>query len=147
MNKILWLDDEWHMFQELALILNELDFEIINCQNILEANEVLKTDNAISLIILDLNLPPVGLLKDEIAQTEKGTLTGYVFYEKYVYPKYKDIPVVIFSAIQLERYIDNEIVKNVTCVNKWDSIDDIIKVINKKCQLPTKYKNNSRDSV
>lgn len=93
------------------------ELEIIVCNDIYEANEILKKSNDISCIISDLNMCPDGLDEKYHEETFGTMLTGWVWIKYYILTKeeYSKIPIIIFSGFidvldansNYEKYKDN----------------------------------------
>lgn len=75
------------------------ELEISICNDIYEANEILKENNDISCIISDLNMCPDGLDEKYHEETFGTMLTGWVWIKYYILAKkeYSKIPIIIYS--------------------------------------------------
>jgi hypothetical protein len=66
--------------------------------------------NSINWLVVDLNVPVVGLKRDEIDKSDSGRIAGWIWLENYVFPQNPEFKkrTIIFSAHikELESYID-----------------------------------------
>ena len=81
--KILIVEDEALIAENLGEFLLENGHSYIKSYDILEAEEILSRDS-IDFLICDLNMPPIGLEENLQLLTQTGALTGYIWFENYI---------------------------------------------------------------
>lgn len=85
--EILILEDRGSVAFYMKEALEQQGHTVYSAYNIYDARSCL--DNAwISCLIVDLNMPPVGLTEEQAAQTNYGTFTGWLWLRDEVYPRY-----------------------------------------------------------
>lgn len=131
--KLLWLDDDYFILQDLASILKLNGFEILFCEDVNSAIEAIKMNKDISLFILDMMLPPAGLFSNSLEETQGGKITGYIFYKQFIKPNFGDTPVIILSALAYEKIIGiDRDSNNLILVRKPIDSEELLKIIRQK---------------
>lgn len=107
MNKIIIIEDNLYTAENLEIYIN-INFEVfcsqkieINvCNDIYEANDILKKSSDISCIISDLNMSPDGMDEEFHEETYGTVLTGWVWVKHYILnnENYSQIPIIFYSA-------------------------------------------------
>ena len=101
---ILFIDDEEEMDSfKLGLELSKYEYQVTLKTNIDDAWEYLGRNlNQISLVIMDVMIPPGKLLEEE--DTKGGLRTGLALFDK-IRGKSLSLPIVIFSSVSDQRVI------------------------------------------
>jgi hypothetical protein len=96
--KILMIDDNERDMEQFCDEVKLYDVEIDHAHNIDELKEFINIESKkYNGIILDLMFPPVGEINADL--THSGFLAGIFLYEQFINPKFKNIPFVVYSAI------------------------------------------------
>jgi CheY-like chemotaxis protein len=98
MKKVLLLEDNGFMYDSLKELLEENNFEVKDAYQISDA--IGHFNDTIDYMIVDLNVPPIGLTKEQRDQTEGGIFSGWIWLQEYVFknhPEYRK-KVIIYSA-------------------------------------------------
>ena len=112
---ILYLEDDANMRRHTTRLLEEEDYFkekgyiIEDFRRIDQVKEYfINRMNDIACIVTDLNMDDE-FLEEYIAESEGGMLSGWVFLQRFVYPKKTDIPVIIYSGYIsfLKEYLEN----------------------------------------
>jgi hypothetical protein len=99
MNKtVLLLEDSGFMFDTLKETLEENNFIVLDAYQVSDAKG--KFTPGIDFLIVDLNVPPVGLTKEELDQTVGGLLSGWIWLKNYVFEKNQNFRqnTIIYAA-------------------------------------------------
>lgn len=117
---VLLLEDNENINSRLKELLEKAHFEVFEAPKITDAIDIFK-DEKIDFLIIDLNVPPIGLTKEERDKTLGGLLSGWIWFKNYVlkdYPEYGK-KVIIYSAYvqQLKEKYPNEI-KGIKIIDK-----------------------------
>jgi CheY-like chemotaxis protein len=98
--RILILEDRvsavYHILEELK----EMGHKVVYCSTILDALNELNAKDKIDCMVVDLNMDPIGLEEEEIAETEGGNLTGWILLKNYVLDKnlLDKSKIILYSA-------------------------------------------------
>ena len=109
--RILILDDRPIVLKAIHEALVKKGYDIVLCRDIYEANEQLRNDGY-DVLIVDLNLNPMGLSPDELALSHHGILTGWLWLINHVFINKESS--IIERTILFSAYIDDaaEIIRN-----------------------------------
>lgn len=140
MNKIIIVEDNLYTAENLEIFINiffeknySQKIEIYVCNDIYEANDVLKENSDISCIVSDLNMSPDGIDEEFYEETYGTVLTGWVWVKHYLLDNEKNsrIPIIFYSAFidELEIYSDYNEYKEkhqIKLVNKGNQSEKIL---------------------
>ena len=101
---ILFIDDEDEMNSfKLGLELSEYQYQVTLKTDIDDAWEYLGHSlNQVSLVIMDVMIPPGDLLEEE--DTKGGLRTGLALFDK-IREKSQSLPIIVFSSVSDQRVI------------------------------------------
>lgn len=138
---ILILEDNLYMAEVMKLNMEEyfnkykIAVEIIECNNIFEANDAIQ-NKEYDYIISDLNMNPDGLDECLYCDTMGALLTGWVWVKNYIFKNNSKSFVVFYSDFSEElKHIDEykEYSDKSLLINKSEkSIEDICEFIIRK---------------
>jgi CheY-like chemotaxis protein len=97
--RLLLVDDNIKDMKEFCDEVKTIDIriEIDHIHNLRELESIIEKNNKYDGIILDLMFPPILGIDAEL--TESGYLGGLFLYEKYLYPNFKNIPFIVYTAM------------------------------------------------
>lgn len=126
--KILYLEDDASLRRWTAEQIREEGYEVIDFSRVDQVKEYFNENmNDISIIITDLNMDDQWLGEYQ-QESYGGYFTGWVWLERFIYPKFPNFPTIIYSAyIDLLKEIkgSSQLEKNnIICVNKGESDND-----------------------
>lgn len=123
---ILLLDDEPAIRERIKKVLQENKYDVEDFSRIDIAKDYFnKNSKNIDCIIVDLNMDDEWL--DEFTpESHGGMLSGWVFVNRFVFRKRKDIPTIIYSGIApfIKEYVDVSKFNNVILIDKMDLYSD-----------------------
>lgn len=108
---------------------------VLHAYGVNDAQSHIESEVMIDCIVADLNMSPDGLSEEEMARTEYGLLTGWVWLEEYVFSVHESMRTrtIIYSEYlsDLRQHIDAERLAGVTLVDKRGSISSAEVVLNR----------------
>lgn len=138
MIRILLLEDMGNIWDSFVKREKEIgDIKLYSAFQVSDAMDIFETkQEKIDWYIIDLNVPTIGLTKEETDSTDSGILAGWIWLNNYVYKKNPELMkrTIIFSAHikELKDLYDNDLSlfeqKGIQFFKKGEQIaDDIIK--------------------
>lgn len=98
MKEIIFLEDDANMRMHTADLLREQGYAVSDFPRIDQVKEYLQLNsNSINCIITDLNMSDEWLEEYQV-ESDGCMLSGWVWLKYFVYPKYPDIPTIIYSG-------------------------------------------------
>jgi len=122
--QILVLEDRGTVAEYLEETLREAGHIVHSCFNVLDARSALS--DSIDCLIIDLNMPAEGLTKEQIAQTNAGMFTGWIWLRDEVYsnkPALREATIIYsdyLTQFRKEEQMKEEDVTGVTMIGKRD---------------------------
>lgn len=134
--KVLLVEDAGSIYTTFNGHAEKLNIEFVKAFQISDARD--KFNDEIEFIILDINVVPTGLKKDEVDKTEANKLSGWIWLENYVLKNKSEWrkKVIIYSEYidLLKTKIQPERLKGIKLMEKGkylitDVIDEMLQMV------------------